>query len=217
MDDQSKLFLKRIDDLLATKPSERFDGSAIGKVYIGTLGIATSLYGATSPQVRAIEKRNEDLSSYYPEVREEYFIHELCGTLHTIRDEIMSGLITTLQAETRGEVLADFVVMAKKALGSGLKDAAAVLICAALEDTLKRFAQLNGLVVDDSDMSQVINALKSQGLIKGTQSKVLESFVTVRNKAFHAQCDKIDSAEIHSIIAFVQEFLTQKFSSNLIS
>ena len=215
MGNKAELFIKQIDDLLATviKVRDRYDGSAVGKVSIGAISIANSLYGATSPQVKTIEKRIAEFAKMNPDAREDYLLPELHGFLQTIRDEIEAGLITTLQAEARGEMLADFIVMAKAALDDGSKDVAAVLACAALEDTLKRYAQLNGLSVEDSEMSEVINALKSRGLVKGARGQVLGSFITVRNKAFHAQWDKIEATEVQSIVAFVQEFLTTEFAT----
>jgi hypothetical protein len=213
MENKTELLIKRIDELLATRPTNNFDGTAVSKVYLGTLSLATSLYGLNSPQVQSIEKRNADFSKAVPDRREQYLINELYGMLRNIREEIQSGLITSLQAEAKGEVLADFVVMAKRALENDSKDVAAVLACAALEDTLKRYAELEGLNVYDKEMSDVIGALKSKGLIKGPRGKILESFTTVRNKAFHAQWDRIDTAEVHSIIAFVQEFLVSEFSN----
>jgi uncharacterized protein YutE (UPF0331/DUF86 family) len=209
--DTKEIYLKRIDDLLATKPNAQHDGSAIAKVYAGAISIASSLYGPDSAQVKAIETRSVDFSKWAQDDRERYFINELHGMLTNIRDEIQSGFVLSLQTVAKGEVLADFIVMAKQTLDEGSKDVAAVLACAALEDTLKRFAEHNGLETYEKSMSEVINALKSKGLLKGPRGKVLESFVSVRNKAFHAQWDSIDTTEIHSVVAFVQEFLTTEF------
>ena len=39
----------------------------------------------------------------------------------------------------------------------------------------------------------------------------MQSFVTITNKSFHAEWEKIESVEVHSIIAFVQEFVLKNF------
>ena len=88
-----------------------------------------------------------------------------------------------------------------------------MLACAALEDALKRCAINRGLNVEDKNMSSVVNALKSEGVIPNLQGKVLDRYVQIRNKAFHAQWDEIDAASISSIIGFTEVFLVQQFSS----
>ena len=94
----------------------------------------------------------------------------------------------------------------------GFKDVSAVLACAALEDSLKKLAKLNGLDVQDKEMSEVINALKSKSIIQGTQLKVLQSYTPLRNKSFHAEWDKLELPEIKSLISFNEEFLIKYFS-----
>lgn len=42
---------------------------------------------------------------------------------------------------------------------------------------------------------------------------MLSGFVTVRNKAFHAEWEKIDRSDVSSIIGFVREFLGSWFST----
>ncbi|HZY41510.1 MAG TPA: hypothetical protein VFF59_05865, partial [Anaerolineae bacterium] len=67
MDKKAAIYLKRIDELLATRPNSGFDSSAVGKVYAGAISIASSLYGPNSPQVQAIEKRSSDFSKWSPD------------------------------------------------------------------------------------------------------------------------------------------------------
>ena len=110
-----------------------------------------------------------------------------------------------------GEVFGDFVAAAKKALDEGSKDVAAVLACAALEDALKRFAKVNELNVDGKDMSEVIGALKSKGLVGGAQKSILETMPKTRNNAMHADWGKISTAEVGGVIGFTEQFLLQNF------
>ena len=86
------------------------------------------------------------------------------------------------------------------------------MACAALEDSLKRYAEASGIDVEGRDISEVINSLKAEGKFLGPQAKVVQSFVGVRNKAFHAEWNKIDTSEVHSVIGFVQDFVTKQFS-----
>ena len=211
--DKAEQYIKRIDELLQVQPlPAQPEGQVIGQVYMGALSLVTAVYGPISPQAQAITERKTEFAKYGVDSREEYFTSELHGMLRSIRDDIQSGLVTSLQAEAKGEILADFIVMAKQAIENSVKDVAAVLACAALEDTLKKYAELHGLNVSDKDMSEVIGALKSRALVKGPRGKVLDSFTMVRNKAFHAQWDKIEMTEVQSVIAFVETFLSIEFS-----
>jgi hypothetical protein len=111
-----------------------------------------------------------------------------------------------------GELFGDFVAMAKHALSEGHKDVAAVLACAALEDTLKRYALVNGLTVDGYSMQDTVNALKSKGLVTGAQKTLLDSMPKIRDYAMHANWDKIDESSVSSVIGYVENFLLTKFS-----
>ncbi len=117
----------------------------------------------------------------------------------------------SLDRKVSGEVFGDFVAIAKKALDEGNKDVAAVLACAALEDALKRLASTNGLNVDGKDMSEVIGALKSKGLVGGAQKSILETMPKTRNNAMHADWAKISATEVGGVIGFTEQFLLQNF------
>jgi hypothetical protein len=117
----------------------------------------------------------------------------------------------SLERKVSGEVFGDFIVAAKKAFDEGNKDVAAVLGCAALEDALKRFANLKSLNVDGKDMSEVIGALKSKGLVGGAQKSILETMPKTRNNAMHADWSKISAPEVGAVIGFTERFLLDNF------
>lgn len=122
------------------------------------------------------------------------------------------GYIFNVELTVSGELFGDFVAMAKHALSEGHKDVAAVLACAALEDTLKRYALVNGLTVDGYSMQDTANALKSKGLVKGAQKTLLESMPKIRDYAMHANWDKITEQDAGGVIGYVEHFLLSKFS-----
>jgi hypothetical protein len=122
------------------------------------------------------------------------------------------GYLLSLQATVAGEVFGDFVTAARIALDDGQKDVAAVLACAALEDALKRFAHLQGLSVEDKDMSDVINALKGAGLLHGPQKTIIDAMPKIGNAAMHAEWQKITRENVGSVLGFVEQFLLTKFA-----
>jgi hypothetical protein len=110
-----------------------------------------------------------------------------------------------------GEVLGDFVSLARSALGEGYKDVAAVLACAALEDALKRFATSKGLAVAGKELQEVVNALKSAGHVVGAQKTLLDAMPRIRNLALHAEWSKLSGPDVNSVLGFVEQFLLSKF------
>ena len=86
-----------------------------------------------------------------------------------------------------------------------------MLVCAALEDALKRYARAEGLSVDDKDMQSVVGALKSKGLVGGFQKTLLDTMPKIRDYAMHANWDKINETDVGSVIGFVEQFLISKF------
>lgn len=143
----------------------------------------------------------------------DYHVKVLQGIFQSAREDFEGGYIFDVDLRVSGEVFGDFVAMAKQALSDGYKDVAAVLACAALEDALKRFAQAKGLSVDDSTMSEVVNALKSKGLVSGAQKSLLDTMPKIRNFAMHGNWDKISAADAGSVIGFVEQFLLSNFGN----
>ena len=110
-----------------------------------------------------------------------------------------------------GDILGDFVSLAKITLKEGNKDVAAVLASAALEDALKKYASKNDLEVNDKSMQEVVSALKSKGLVSGAQKSLLDTMPKLRDYAMHANWEKIKPEDVSSIIGFVEQFLLSNF------
>ena len=185
------------------------------QLYMGTVGLVAQLYGNASAQMQALKDEKDRLMGIQTNEFQKHkiFIQELHGFLKTITAEVKAGLVKSIEDEARGEIYTDFVALAKLALEDNAKDVAAVLSAAALEDALKRFADSKGLDPSDKDMSQVIAMLKRNQLLKKPEAKVVQSYVTLRNKALHAEWDKINSPEVSSLIGFVQSFVLTHFAN----
>jgi hypothetical protein len=132
------------------------------------------------------------------------------AVLQAAREDYEGGYIFILEKSLSGEIFSDFVELAKAALPES-KEVAAVLACAALEDALKRYARQNGLDVGDKVMQEVVSALKSKGLVAGAQKQLLDTMPKLRDYAMHANWDKLTSADVGSIIGFVEQFLLSHF------
>jgi len=206
--------LRRIDELLQlTWREDKYEYDILGEVYSGTIAVATLLWGPASPQVEAVKQLRADMQSskWSEDGKAGNLVKQCQGALRSYASDIKGGRLGSLRLEYQGQIFADILNAAKSAMAEGAKDVAAVLAAAGLEDTLKRFAEAKALDVEDKDLSNVINALKGASLLSASQSALLKGMVPFRNKAFHAEWEKITEAETAGVIAFVEEFLIRRF------
>lgn len=165
-----------------------------------------AVYGDASPHYQNFVDAFKNCAGY------DYEVLALRGIFLSAKDDFDGGYVFNVDLRVSGEVFGDFIALAKQSLSEGHKDVAAVLACAALEDALKRFACINGLSVDGKTMQEVVNALKSNGLVAGAQKAILDTMPKIRNYALHADWNKLSEPEISSVIGFVEQFLLSKFS-----
>jgi hypothetical protein len=210
----SAAVLQQIKALLdADVEPTTFDYKVAGYIYMGTLSLANSLYGATSPQVEAIKQARQEIESWDPSDgwKHSHLVNACNGFLQHFKDEVENGRVNGLRLEYQGQVFADLIGHAKAAMVQGYKDVASVLACTALEDCLKRFAEVKGLNVEDKELGDVANALKGAGHLSVTQVKLIDGMRMLRNKSLHAEWTKVDEPSVQSAIAFVEQFLIEKF------
>ena len=171
---------------------------------ISCLHILKTVFGKDSDHYTKFDTAYLKFPDYGP-------IKRALGILKAAKDDYAGGYLVRLDAAISGEVFQDFIGLAKQSLAEGNKDVAAVLACAALEDTLKRYGTQHNLDVDDKVMQQVVGALKSKGLVTGAQKSLLDTMPKIRDYAMHANWDKITPEDVSSVIGFVEQFLLSHF------
>ncbi|MBL4567756.1 MAG: hypothetical protein JKY85_07100 [Porticoccus sp.] len=165
-----------------------------------------AVFDENSPHYTYFVQAVNDCGGYDHSIRAMY------GVFLSAKEDFEGGYVFDVDLRVSGEVFGDFVAMAKHALSEGHKDVAAVLACSALEDTLKKFASLNGITITDESMTEIVNALKSKGLVSGAQKSLLDTMPKIRNFAMHAKWEKISEPDVSSVIGFVEQFLLSNFS-----
>lgn len=165
-------------------------------------------FGAQSPHYQSFDRELQALSnkSIYQQR-----LDAVRGIFLAAKADVDGGHLYNLQRSTAGEVVGDFVGLAKLALAEGHHTVATVLASAALEDALKRFAAEHKVDVTEKTMEDIVNALKSKGLVSGPQKALLAAMPKLRNKAMHANWDSITPQDAGSIIGYVEQFLLSHF------
>jgi len=173
------------------------------------LNLIQGVFGKGSPHYVRLEAEMSRIRNNY--VSEEQL--DACrGIFLGAKSDVDGGYLFDLQTSFLGEIFGDFVSAAKAALGEGQHTVAVVLACAALEDALKRYAISKGLSVEDKTMEDVVNALKSEGLVSGAQKTLLAAMPKIRNQAMHADWAKLTPQDAGSVIGFVEQFLLSHFT-----
>jgi hypothetical protein len=211
MQNDKNNIIQWINKLLNLKPES---DSGYNEVVSGTIAILEQLYGTNNHKTKAFLEQYAACCSDPARMR--LYIGHLAdsakGVLQSIKSEVEAGLVGNIQLQAQAGIFGDFITAARRALEEDSKDVAAVLTCAALEDALKRYAEQQGLDVSDADMSQVINALKSKGVLRDPQATIVKSYVKLRDKAFHAEWGKVEKESVNSAIGFTEQFILSNFS-----
>jgi len=210
-----QLIQNRFNELeqMAYQVQMQQDGS--GMDYVESLGwqkwttsvlnLLKNAFGVDSVHFKNLKKLYENPHAH---------LHELeaaRGVFLAAKEDFEGGYVRSFESAISGEILGDFVALAKQAISEGHNDVAAVLACAALEDALKRYARAHKLDVDNEVMQKVVSAIKSKGLVTGAQKSLLDTMPKIRDYAMHANWGKLTSADVNGVIGFVDQFLLTHF------
>jgi len=212
---------RQIDSLLALESQlgRGNDTALASQLLNGTLSVMTAVYGSESHQVRALSdlgqeiRRKSDRPAHL-EHNSSSIIQASVGALRNLKEELDSGFAGSLQKRLTSEVLTDLVQLARAVLeepGDSAKNVAAVLAAAAFEDTIRRMGTTFAGVIGKDDLTNVIDALKTKGILMAPQLGIASGYLNFRNRALHANWDQIDRASVNSILGFVEGLLMKHF------
>ena len=166
-----------------------------------------AVYGGSAPHYANFRAAYTKCNGY------DFEINRLLSLFGCAKEDFEGGYVFNVEMRISGEIFGDFVALARQSLSEGQKDVAAVLACAALEDAIKRLAHSGGLATDGKTMAELVNALKSTGLLAGAQKTLLDAMPRIRNMAMHAEWEKITEQDVGSVLGYVEQLLLSKFSS----
>lgn len=108
------------------------------------------------------------------------------------------------------EVFNDFLEMAEHLLEAEHYHAAAGLIGAVLEDSLRKIADAQGITYTKRDGIDSLNqALAKEGIYTAIVKKNVEVWKQVRNDSDHGHFDQVTLDDVRSMLRGVEDFLAQ--------
>ena len=187
------------------------DEAGIVEVQQGTLTAMRALYGADSSNQRHLLLELDRHRHVRPDLVSMAVV--LQGALANMLAEVGASFVGSLKARVAGEILADFVSLAREVLseaGDDAKNVGSVLAAAAFEDSMRRLAVQNGIPHHEK-LADVLTALKDASILQGSQVAISQSFLTFRNRALHAKWAEISRADAQAVIGFTEEIVTRYF------
>jgi hypothetical protein len=173
--------------------------------------LITKLYGADSHYLATFKAAIRIPSFNSMHSNHCRHVSEVAGILKAMESDIESGMLSNFKSLAQAEVFADFLGMAEHLLDEGYKDAAAVILGAVLEDSLRKIADARqvstvgqkGKLLTIDPMN---NALSKQGVYGPLVQKQVTSWANLRNDAAHGHFDKYDELQVKHMLLFVQKF-----------
>jgi hypothetical protein len=212
--DNSDVWLTRAQEVLKKPAMGIGIGSETAQFAISML---SALYGSESPQMKhfqthfaAIQKTTGN-----PGALDTAVGHHARAVIRNTILELEAGLIVKLRVAVEGEVLGEMIQLAKEVLSEcteAAKNASAVLIAAAYEGLMRKMGEEFAGVKDRPKLEVVIGALKTAGVLKGSDIAIAQSYLKFRNDSLHADWKLVERPQIDACLAFSESLLTKHFS-----
>ena len=144
-------------------------------------------------------------------------ISQLNGIITSIKHDFDNDLLNSIRSLIQADIFADFLEMGEYLLSEGYKDAAAVIIGAVLEDSLRKICKKNGIETNNKDgkpltIDPLNIAIAKAGIYSKLIQKQITTFAHIRNKAAHGEFNKYDKAQVDMMLLFVQNFASDNVS-----
>ena len=218
-----KLITQEIEDIVATGEKLVADASisnsGLGHERVQELMSITArggqlirrLYGSDSQYFQTFKSATEN--QYFTIMHSDHYHHvaSVVGIFEAVEHDIKSGMLANFHSLIQAEIFADFLDMAELLHREGYKDAAAVLLGAVLEDSLRKVADANGVSTLNSKgkpltIDPLNAALAKKGVYNALVQKQITSWANLRNDAAHGNFGKYDADQVQQMLLFVQKF-----------
>lgn len=199
---------------LASQADGPWDGDADIIAWAGkVLTVVQALRGRASPVTESLQGVYGQYLAGRHVARLTFtdFAASFKGALGALQSDYEAGLLADMRSEVRGEILGDFMAQAQYLLEKGLKDPAAMLVGAVLEDSLRQLSQKHD-VPEGTGIESMNVPLKKAGVYGLPQQQQVTAWAAIRNKADHAQFDQYVEEEVRlmhqGVSGFIVRYLT---------
>ncbi|MDL1969488.1 MAG: hypothetical protein LWW94_00670 [Candidatus Desulfofervidaceae bacterium] len=127
--------------------------------------------------------------------------------LRLLLQDIESGLLASIEDQTRASVFDDFLDHAKEYLKHKRKNEAGVIAGVVFEDTLRRICRNAGITEKGKKLDILIDKLVKAGILTQVKAKWAKAAAHVRTKATHAQWDEFELEDVNTTISFTEELI----------
>jgi hypothetical protein len=198
----------------ASISDELMNGEDLAEVaaWVTQLGqIVRSLYSERSEQYATFTRAIETLNFYKLHSNWNSHIAILLGLAKVVVHDLEQGLLQDVRFLIQAEVFSDFLEMGEYLLCEGYKDAAAVILGAVLEDTLRKLAIKHSIpLTSTSGKSLTIDPINTELAKVQAYSKLIQKQITtwahLRNNAAHGQYSEYKKEQVEMMLIFVQSF-----------
>lgn len=214
--------VKTGDDIItkAVSSDSGIVGSELAKItsWVTRLGqLVRNLYGTESQQFANYNQALKTKNFYNIHSNWNEHVSQMLGIAYTVKHDYEKGLLFNIRSLLQADIFADFLEMGEYLLNEGYKDAAAVIIGAVLEDSLRKLCQKNCISTENSNGKPLtIDPLNSSLAKENVYSKLVQKQITtwahVRNKAAHGEYDEYNKEQVDMMLLFVQKFAEDHLS-----
>ncbi|HUU28896.1 MAG TPA: DUF4145 domain-containing protein [archaeon] len=144
-------------------------------------------------------------------VEHSYQVNAIIGFLCGALNDLENGFLVDQEQLLASEILDSLVEKARQLVGTGFKDAAAVLLRVVLEDALKRLARAEG-ISDSLTPSQINDELKKAGIYAQPRWRQVQSWLDIGNAAAHGKFDEYSDADVTRIASDIEGFIASELA-----
>jgi uncharacterized protein YutE (UPF0331/DUF86 family) len=133
----------------------------------------------------------------------------MLGILQSAKAEFDKGLLRRVEYLVAAATFDDFLDHAATYHKGNMKNEAAVLASAVLEDVIKKIAAKNELPVANQSIEELMDSLVKSAIFTDTKAKRVRAYAGVRNHALHAEWEEFDIKDVGEQIAGVRDLIAE--------
>ncbi len=166
-----------------------------------------------------LEEENKGYKKHIKSGREGQEYHSISveifyklAVLRALKEDVKSGNFFDEELLITADAFDSILGQAEYLLDGGYKDAAAVLIGAVLESTLRKLCDKNGVTYGDNPKMNSLNDSLKDKAYNALIHKQIIAWADLRNNAAHGHFDKYDKRQVQDMFKWTRDFIGNQLS-----